>query len=125
MVDKILPPVDNVEKKPRLRTPTLTQALMLPFYKVPPRNKGEKAPSWKDPHLQQLKHEIVIASVPMFVVPVATFFIVQSQQSLIEAYGEHKTNSLAALAAVGATQLVIFIIVVVKYWEDFMVVARG
>lgn len=44
---------------------------------------------------------------------------------MIDEYGEHKTNALAAVAAVAATQLVIFIIIVVKYWEDFVLVARG
>ena len=34
-------------------------------------------------------------------------------------------NALAALAAVGATQFVIFVIVIWKYWEDFMICIRG
>ena len=34
-------------------------------------------------------------------------------------------EALAALAAVCAVQAVIFTIVIVKYWEDFMIVARG
>ena len=77
-VKEILPPVVNLEKKPRLRTPTLMQAMMLPFYKVPPRKNEEIAPTWKEPHLEQLKKEIVIASIPMFVCPISAFFIVQN-----------------------------------------------
>ena len=102
---------------------------MLPFFKVPARTNElgvkEPKPDWQQPHLQQLKQEIIVCSVAMFVCPFAAFFIVQNQQSLIDTYGEHKTNALAALAAVCAVQAVIFTIVIVKYWEDFMIVARG
>ena len=123
-VDRIVPKEENPEKKPRLRTPNFMQAVLLPFYKVP-QKPGEAKPDWQQPHLQQLKNEVIYCSVAMFVMPFAAFFIVQSNEYLIEQYGQHKTNNLAALAAVGATQFTIMIIVIVKYWEDFMIVLRG
>ena len=61
----------------------------------------------------------------MFVCPFVTFFVIQNQEWLIEKYGMDKVNALAALGAVGATQLVIFIIIIIKYWEDFLIVVRG
>jgi len=33
------------EKRPRIRTPNLTQAVMLPFYKVPKQDNGV-TPTW-------------------------------------------------------------------------------
>ena len=44
---------------------------------------------------------------------------------VVEKYGQGKADALAAVAAVATTQIIIFTIVVVKYWEDFMVVVRG
>ena len=61
----------------------------------------------------------------MVVCPFLAFAIVKNQQWLIDEYGEGKTNALAAVAAVAAVQFTIMIIVVVKYWEDFMIVVRG
>ena len=101
------------------------QAIMLPFYKVPAQEPGQAPPDWEQPHLQQLKQEIIYCSIPMFVVPVGTFFAVCNYQPLIDTYGWNKACSVAALAAVFATQMVIGIIVLVKYWEDFMIVMRG
>lgn len=104
-VKEVLPPLEiNTTKQPRLKTPTLIQAVMLPFFKVPAKvnelGVKEPEPNWNQPHLQQLKHEIIVSSIAMFVCPFAAFFIVQNQQSLIDTYGENKTNGLAALAAV-------------------------
>lgn len=101
------------------------QAVLLPLYKVPPHEPGGKRPDWNQPHLSQLKNEIMISSVFMLVCPFATFFVVQSNQYLQENYGWDKTNAIAALAAVGAVQFVIFVIIIVKYWEDFLICVRG
>ena len=95
------------------------------MYKVPPHEPGGRAPDWNQPHLQQLKHEVLISSIAMFVCPFSAFFIVQNNAYLIENYGEDKTNALAALAAVGGVQFVIFVVVIVKYWEDFLICVRG
>lgn len=123
-VNRILPSEENIEKKPRLRTPSMMQAVLLPFYKVP-HKPGEAKPTWNQPHLAQLKNEVIVCSIAMFVLPFTAFFMVQRNEHLIETYGVHKTNNVAALAAVGATQITIMIIVIVKYWEDFMIVMRG
>ena len=78
-VNLILPKdPEPVKKQPRLRTPTLTQALLLPFYKVPSQEPGGKTPDWQQPHLAQLKYEIMVCSVAMVVCPFTAFFIVQS-----------------------------------------------
>lgn len=109
---------------PKLKTPTLMQALMLPFYKVPERNGV--TPNWNNqPHLQQLKTEILYSSIAMLVLPFSAFFFVQKQQWLIEEYGEHKTNALAAVTAVFTVQIIIFVICVIKYWEDLILCVRG
>ena len=99
---------------------------MLPFYKVPIDKETGKRPTWNNsPHLNQLRNEIFYCTVPMFTLPFVAFYAVQSMDWVVEKYGQGKADALAAVAAVATTQIIIFIIVVVKYWEDFMVVVRG
>ena len=76
-IDTILPNDVNEEKKPRLRTPSLMQAVLLPFYKVPVDKETGQRPTWNNsPHLNQLKNEIFICTIPMVTVPFIAFFAV-------------------------------------------------
>ena len=61
----------------------------------------------------------------MVTVPFSLFFLVSNNQYLLENYGYRKANSIAAVCAVGGVQFVIYVIIIVKYWEDFMIVLRG
>ena len=45
-ITEIFPKEEPEEKKPRIRTPTLVQAMMLPFYSVPKRDGV--TPSWSN-----------------------------------------------------------------------------
>jgi len=48
-VNRILPPAEvNKTKQPRLKTPNLMQAILLPFYTVPTQEGmvKEKTPDW-------------------------------------------------------------------------------
>ena len=67
----------------------------------------------------------MISTFFMFVIPFGLFFIVQNNQYMLDTYGYQKTNTAAALAAVGGVQFVIFAIIVIKYFEDFLIVAKG
>ena len=71
---------------------------MLPYYPVP-RNKGmEDISPWNEPKVQELKHEVLIASIFMFLVPAATFIFMQEKFD-----GDELRDTYAALAAVFAT----------------------
>ena len=80
-VKEILPVEETEDKKPRLKTPTLMQAVLLPMYKVP-QKKDEPKKDWNQPHLQMLKYEIIYCSVAMLVCPFTAFFIVQGNEHL-------------------------------------------
>ena len=123
-IEEILPKEQPEEKKPRIKTPTLMQALFLPFYPVPKRDGV--TPTWNNqPHLQQLKNEIFICSIAMCTLPFIAFYLVKTQTWIEEEYGEKKLNALAAVAAVFTVQMIIMVTVVVKHWEDFILVVTG
>ena len=61
----------------------------------------------------------------MLVVPFSLYFLVQQQTWLAEEYGQLKADAIAAVAAVFGVQMTIFVIVIWKYWEDFMLVVQG
>jgi len=69
--------------------------------------------------------EVLYSSVALMICPFVAYFAVQNQQWIVDAYGWEKANALAALAAVAAVQAVIWTIIIIKYWEDFMIVFRG
>ena len=67
---EVKPPQRKVIK---YKTPTVIQALALPFF-PPPREKGMEEVSYlADPKVQQLKKEVLICTVFMVLVPILTF----------------------------------------------------
>lgn len=124
-IERIVPKADvNPEGNPRLRTPTVMQALMLPLQKIP-RKEGEPPKDWNQPHLQELKWQIQLVSAFMCTVPFITFYVICTNGYLIETYGQHMANNLGAAGAVIAVQIILFVTVVVKHSEDFMRVWEG
>jgi len=66
-----------------------------------------------------------MSTIAMLVVPFGLFYLVANNQYLLEQYGHEKRQAIAAIAAVGGVQLVIYTVIIIKYYEDFVAVAKG
>lgn len=77
------------------------------------------------PHMQQLKKEVKFVSIFMWTLPFIAFFAIQNSEYVLENYGANIRDLLSGLTAVLVLQIVIGVTIIVKYWEDMMIVWRG
>lgn len=94
--------------------PTVVQALMLPFYDIP-KPEGYVGELHNDPKLNQIKSEVKVCTVIMVVVPA---FVYYYSLSYFDINDPNRTLWPPVLAVV-SIQVVIVVIAIWKYFEDF------
>ena len=94
----------------------------MPLFKNPNTKENYKYNIMTHPGLAQLRREVYISTVPLVIVPAITYFSVfYGLADYIHPY----ERLYAGLACTASIWLVIVVIIIVKYWDDFKAVYEG
>ena len=98
------------------------QALSMPLHRNRKKKGEEHLTMMTHPGLAQLRHEVAVSTGFLVVVPAITYFSVKYG---LGSYLHPHERLYAGLACIASIWLVIVVIVIVKYWDDFKAVYEG
>ena len=98
------------------------QALTLPMRKYPSKKGEEHLGMMDHPALEQLRHEVMISSIFLVTVPAVTYFSVRIG---LKDFFYPDEALYAGFACLISIWVVIVVIIIVKYKEDFIEVFEG
>ena len=94
----------------------------MPLYKNKKKKEDKEYTMMNHPGLAQLRREVYICTVPLVTVPAITYFAVLYG---LANYTHPHEKLCAGLACTASIWVVIVIIIIVKYWDDFKAVYEG